>query len=161
MAASSPSRRDVVSAYRSLYKAALHACRYTFPARLIVRDRIRAAFRDERQAGSAFSYPSSVRPVATPSSSSPASSSSSSTLPSRFDAQKIQNTLLFLRRAAASKGPEHKIFKNLCIMNAYRNERASFIKKASKEEQYKAAQSSVEAYNWSLKMLNERLGTSL
>jgi hypothetical protein len=36
----------VVTAYRSLYRTALHAVRYSRPARYVIRDRLRRAFRD-------------------------------------------------------------------------------------------------------------------
>jgi hypothetical protein len=37
---------DIIHAYRSLYRTALHAVRYSRPARYVIRDRLRRAFRD-------------------------------------------------------------------------------------------------------------------
>jgi len=42
------SPQDVIHAYRSLYRTALHAVRYTSPARYVIRDRLRRAFRDSQ-----------------------------------------------------------------------------------------------------------------
>ncbi|KAJ4197585.1 hypothetical protein NW767_001171 [Fusarium falciforme] len=39
-------RRNVVHAYRRLYRCLLQAVQYTIPARFVVRDQLRAAFRD-------------------------------------------------------------------------------------------------------------------
>lgn len=41
-----PSRHELLLAYRSLYKTSLHAVRYSSPAKYVLRDRLRRAFRD-------------------------------------------------------------------------------------------------------------------
>jgi len=40
------SSHQIVSAYRDLYRTALHAVRYARPARYVIRDRLRRAFRE-------------------------------------------------------------------------------------------------------------------
>ena len=76
-----PSALDVVRSYRSLYRHALRAVQYSAPARYLLRDEIRHAYRNNGAAD--------------------------------FDGQKIENTLEFLRSAAAEKGWAHRIVKNL------------------------------------------------
>ncbi|KAJ3468652.1 hypothetical protein MRS44_002717 [Fusarium solani] len=39
-------RRNIIHAYRHLYRCLLQAVQYTIPARFVVRDQLRAAFRD-------------------------------------------------------------------------------------------------------------------
>ena len=87
------SKTQVITAYRHLFKTALRAVQYSQPARFVVRDRLRDAFRN----------PSS------PFSSSKAQSAAEE----GFDAVKIARTLEFLDGAARVKGLEHRILKNL------------------------------------------------
>jgi hypothetical protein len=40
-----PSHQEIITAYRNLYRAGLHAVQYSAPARFVLRDRLRRAFR--------------------------------------------------------------------------------------------------------------------
>jgi hypothetical protein len=44
---STPSPREIINAYRNLYRGLLHAVQYSKPARYIARDQLRNAFRKE------------------------------------------------------------------------------------------------------------------
>ncbi|EGX95569.1 hypothetical protein CCM_00223 [Cordyceps militaris CM01] len=79
------SRQEVLHAYRHLYKGLLRGVQYSIPARYIVRDQIRLAFRQ-----------GDVDPAAT-----------------TWDASAIKRTLWFLSAAGREKGLEHRILRNL------------------------------------------------
>ena len=79
-----PDKKEIVLAYRHLYRAMLQAVRYSTPSRQIFLQTLRTSFRS----GS----------------------------PAEFNAQKIQNTVQFLQRAAESSGIEHRIMKNLAMV---------------------------------------------
>jgi hypothetical protein len=74
----------IPQAYRNLYRATLRATLYSSPARFIIRNRLRSAFR----------APPSKQPYP-------------------FDPSRISRTLLFLRSAAESPNLERKVVKNL------------------------------------------------
>ncbi|KAL7798168.1 hypothetical protein V8C37DRAFT_368963 [Trichoderma ceciliae] len=46
MTAAAPSKLDITQAYRRLYRGLLRAVQYSAPARYVVRDQLRAAFRE-------------------------------------------------------------------------------------------------------------------
>ncbi|KAM0264676.1 hypothetical protein ACHAQJ_000501 [Trichoderma viride] len=46
MTTGAPSRLDITQAYRRLYRGLLRAVKYSAPARYVVRDQLRAAFRE-------------------------------------------------------------------------------------------------------------------
>ena len=77
------SSQELVHAYRALYRAGLQAVQFSKPARYTLRDQLRAAFRDDK-AGAAV-----------------------------FDPDAVRRTVWFLRAAAAERGLEHRIVKNL------------------------------------------------
>jgi hypothetical protein len=84
----SSSKLDIIHAYRRLLRGALQAVQYSSPARFVVRDQVRAAFRE-----------------------APSSSSSSSAR--GFDAGVAKRTAWFLEAAARDRGVEHRVVKNL------------------------------------------------
>ncbi len=77
-------------AYRHLYRAFLCAVQYSTPARHVVRDRLRAAFR----AGAGHTAAAAAARA-------------------RFSAVSVRRTLTFLEYAARHRGMEHRILKNL------------------------------------------------
>ena len=74
----------IPQAYRNLYRAALRATLYSSPARFVIRNRLRSAFR----------APPNKQPYP-------------------FDPSRINRTVLFLRSAAESPNLERKVVKNL------------------------------------------------
>ena len=92
MPAQRPTPQALRTAYRHLYKAALRAVQYTVPQRFVVRDKLRAAFR---------AAPRPARPTTAGQ--------------AQFDPRRIANTIAFLETAAARRGLEHKLVKNLCL----------------------------------------------
>ena len=76
-----PSTRDIVRSYRRLYRHGLQAVQYSAPARYVLRDEMRHAYRRNSFAD--------------------------------FNAERIDNTVEFLRSAAMEKGWAHQIVKNL------------------------------------------------
>ncbi|EFW98907.1 mitochondrial carrier protein [Grosmannia clavigera kw1407] len=89
------SSAELVQAYRSLYRSGLRAVQYSKPARYVVRNQLRAAFRDSK-AG-----------------------------PGAFDARAIRNTVYFLNAAAESRELEHRIVRNLVTTAYWRDRRAA------------------------------------
>lgn len=75
---------DITTAYRHLLRAGLRAVQFSKPARFVVRDQLRAAFREK------------VAPGAT-----------------AFDVHSVRRTVSFLRAAARERGLEHRILRNL------------------------------------------------
>lgn len=105
------SRQEVLHAYRHLYKGLLRGVQYSTPARHIVRDQIRRAFR---------------QPVL---SSSSTAANKNNTTPDgertgagqlAWDAEAIKRTIWFLSAAAREKGLEHKILKNMVRVHGER-----------------------------------------
>lgn len=86
------SRQEVLHAYRHLYKGLLRGVQHAIPARYIVRDQIRSAFRDRTAAAAAAPW----------------------------DAEAIRRTLWFLSAAGRHTGLEHKILRNLVRMHSER-----------------------------------------
>lgn len=87
------SRQEVLHAYRHLYKGLLRGVQYAIPARYIVRDQLRGAFRD---------------------------TTSTSTTTTTWDAEAIKRTLWFLSAAGRQRGLEHRILRNLVRMHSER-----------------------------------------
>lgn len=77
------SQTDLIHAYRHLLRHGLHAVQFSKPARFVVQSQLRKAFR--------------VRPGESKS----------------FDPEAVRRTVWFLKAAAAERGLEHKIVKNL------------------------------------------------
>ncbi|KAJ5936969.1 hypothetical protein N7466_003419 [Penicillium verhagenii] len=131
-----PSHQPILHAYRSLYRGALKAIRYSTPARHVLRSTMRNAFR------------------------------STHTPTSEFDPSKIANTLLFLERAADVRGLEHKIVKNLMLARYWeqphiaRDSRVLKVLGLGKVED-RFRKKAYEHYNLTLERLNESLGTCL
>lgn len=82
-----PNKLEIISAYRHLYRGLLKAVQYSSPARRVVRDQLRLAFRN---------------PVLSTATGTPI-----------WDAEGIKRTKWFLDAAAKEKGIEHRILKNL------------------------------------------------
>ncbi|QDS73193.1 hypothetical protein FKW77_002620 [Venturia effusa] len=84
----------------------------------------------------------------------------SSTL-SDFEPQRISNTLEFLRNAAASRGIEHKILRNLLYVWYWEPvhwRKKGLIRDHGKLEERVVKEGSYEGFYWSLRMLNESMG---
>lgn len=92
------SRQEVLHAYRHLYKGLLRGVQYAIPARYIVRDQIRGAFRN------------------TTSTTAAAAAAATAT----WDAEAIKRTLWFLSAAGRQRGLEHRILRNLVRMHSER-----------------------------------------
>lgn len=132
------SRQEVLHAYRHLYKGLLRGVQYSIPARYIVRDQIRLAFRQ-----------GDVDPAAT-----------------TWDASAIKRTLWFLSAAGREKGLEHRILRNLVRMHSERAaptrrwRRALFWGKKPPDEtdRYEHA---FQHYDATVAMLNKSMGLCL
>lgn len=79
---------SLCSAYRRLYRAGLGSVQYSTPARYVVRDKLRHAFRHS--------------PI------------------TRFNTMRVENTIEFLTNATHYTGIEHRIIKNLGLVEYYR-----------------------------------------
>jgi hypothetical protein len=95
-ASSSSSSQRIVHAYRHLYRAFLRAVQYSTPARHVVRDRLRAAFRPPHGGDAA-----------------------AAAARARFNPVSVRRTLTFLEYAARHRGVEHRILKNLLHIRYY------------------------------------------
>lgn len=93
------SKDVVVRAYRHLYRSGLHAVQYSKPARYLLKETLRKAFRK-----------------------SPASD---------FSARRIDNTVLFLNNAAAVRGVEHRVVRNILHVRYWEREHARHPRYAS------------------------------
>ncbi|OAA63053.1 hypothetical protein ISF_04929 [Cordyceps fumosorosea ARSEF 2679] len=96
-------RQEVLHAYRHLYKGLLRGVQYSIPARYIVRDQIRLAFRQDA--------PTTTATTAT---------TATTTGAANWDAGAIKRTLWFLSAAGREKGLEHRILRNLVRMHSER-----------------------------------------
>ncbi|KAM3437490.1 hypothetical protein MY4824_001324 [Beauveria thailandica] len=100
------SRQEVLHAYRHLYKGLLRGVHYSIPARYIVRDQIRLAFRE--------------RPAATATATATVPTNTAATTTTGWDAEAIKRTLWFLSAAGRQSGLEHRILRNLVRMHSER-----------------------------------------
>ncbi|EJP62506.1 uncharacterized protein BBA_08590 [Beauveria bassiana ARSEF 2860] len=102
------SRQEVLHAYRHLYKGLLRGVHYSIPARYIVRDQIRLAFRE--------------RPAATAPATAtvPTTTTTTTTAAAGWDPEAIKRTLWFLSAAGRQSGLEHRILRNLVRMHSER-----------------------------------------
>ncbi|KAM3507595.1 hypothetical protein MY10362_001669 [Beauveria mimosiformis] len=100
------SRQEVLHAYRHLYKGLLRGVHYSIPARYIVRDQIRLAFRE--------------RPAATAPATATATVPMNTATTTGWDAEAIKRTLWFLSAAGRQSGLEHRILRNLVRMHSER-----------------------------------------
>lgn len=89
------SSEELVQAFRRLYRSALRAVQYSKPARYVVRDQLRAAFRDSKAGADAF------------------------------DPEAVRRTIWFFNAAAQSRGLEHRIVRNLVTTAYWRRRRAA------------------------------------
>lgn len=80
------SQTDLIHAYRHLLRHGLRAVQFSKPARFVVQSQLRKAFR--------------VKP-------------GDAAKKSCFDPEAVRRTIWFLKAAAAERGLEHKIVKNL------------------------------------------------
>ncbi|XWX01857.1 hypothetical protein V2A60_009886 [Cordyceps javanica] len=99
------SRQEILHAYRHLYKGLLRGVQYSIPARYIVRDQIRLAFRQDPAASAPTSHGEAAPAVAGP---------------EAWDAGAIKRTLWFLSAAGRENGLEHRILRNLVRMHSER-----------------------------------------
>jgi hypothetical protein len=78
------SQTELIHAYRHLLRHGLHAVQFSLPARFVIQSQLRKAFRVNK--------PGEVK---------------------TFDPEAVRRTIWFLKAAAAERGLEHKIVKNL------------------------------------------------
>jgi hypothetical protein len=74
---------EILHAYRQLLRHGLHAVQFSLPARFVIQSQLRKAFRPKKGESKTF------------------------------DPEAIRRTIWFLKAAAAERGLEHKIVKNL------------------------------------------------
>ncbi|KAI5286190.1 hypothetical protein KEM52_002108 [Ascosphaera acerosa] len=137
--AAAPSRTAALRiAYRHLLRDGLRCIRYAQPARHVLRDTVRRAF---RQRGGPTPHDG-------------------------FDPDRVVNTLRFLRRAGEYVGTEHHVVKNLLHVRYWQQplRRSDSYKMFSKDGAGVAAQmkrAAYEPFERTLHQLNESLGLCL
>ncbi|CAK7204404.1 hypothetical protein SEUCBS139899_007161 [Sporothrix eucalyptigena] len=142
------SSTELVKAYRSLYRSALRAVQFSKPARYIVRDQLRAAFRGQR---------------------TPLTSAANNEGGQPFDAKRIRRTVWFLNSAAAYRGIEHRIVSNLIKTAYWRRRQVELkrmqwtdlvkIKKKKKPDVFQDI--AYDHYDETVKMLNDQMNIYL
>jgi len=85
-------QQEIIHAYRHLLRWGTRAVQYAKPARFTVRDQLREGFR----------FPNLDKDLGN----------------TEFDAQRIKQTVWFLKAAASERGLEHTIVKNLVAVAA-------------------------------------------
>lgn len=98
------SSAELVQAYRRLYRSALRAVQFSKPARYVIRDQLRAAFRGERTTMTSAANNEGAQP---------------------FDPEAVRRTVWFFNSAAESRGIEHKILQNLLKTAYWRRKEAA------------------------------------
>ncbi|KAK0389782.1 hypothetical protein NLU13_3355 [Sarocladium strictum] len=177
-AVNSTSKLDIIHAYRRLLRGGLQAVQFSSPARFVVRDQLRAAFRETPAPPTSPPPPSSIISAQAqaqaqggfpPSSVSPstgaAASSSSISKAAGFDAGVAKRTAWFLEAAARDRGVEHRVVKNLIKVRLARQRATKKWKVALAEgrnrklnEQRKGV---YEHFDMTVAMLNKSLGIAL
>ncbi|KAM3466473.1 hypothetical protein NHJ6243_000856 [Beauveria neobassiana] len=116
------SRQEVLHAYRHLYKGLLRGVHYSIPARYIVRDQIRLAFRERPAATAPAPAPAPATAPATATATVPTTTTTTTTTAAAagWDAEAIRRTLWFLSAAGRQSGLEHRILRNLVRMHSER-----------------------------------------
>jgi hypothetical protein len=94
-----PTKLEIIHTYRRLYRGLLQGVSYAQPARFVVRDQLRAAFREKQQAQQ--QQPSS------------ASDGIDAAPLIQWNRDHIKRTVWFCEAAARERGIEHRILKNL------------------------------------------------
>ncbi|KAL7819214.1 hypothetical protein V8C44DRAFT_317328 [Trichoderma aethiopicum] len=127
---------DVTHAYRRLYRSLLQAVRYSAPARYVVRDQLRAAFRERGPAAK------------------------------ELDAEGVKRTVWFLEAAAKERGLEHKILKNLVRVRlesgfGVRSWRKALNDAKQKSDVKELQREGMTHYNMTVAMLNKSMGLCL
>ncbi|CAK7267378.1 hypothetical protein SEPCBS119000_002516 [Sporothrix epigloea] len=138
------SNAELVKAYRNLYRSALRAVQFSKPARYVVRDQLRAAFRGQRTTLTSAANNEGAQP---------------------FDPERIRRTVWFLNAAAASRGMEHRILSNLLKTAYWRRRRAdsqqpqwAAIHNTKKKKPVdKFQQQAYDHYDDTIKMLNDQM----
>ncbi|KAL7822277.1 DUF1763 domain-containing protein [Trichoderma gracile] len=135
-AAKAATNLDVTHAYRRLYRSLLQAVRYSAPARYVVRDQLRAAFR-EQQRGAA-----------------------------ELDAEGVKRTVWFLEAAARERGLEHRILKNLVKVRlasgwGWRSWRRALNESKQRPDVKRLQQEGMKHYDMTVAMLNKSMGLCL
>ncbi|TFA99376.1 hypothetical protein CCMA1212_008738 [Trichoderma ghanense] len=135
-AAKAATNLDVTHAYRRLYRSLLQAVRYSAPARYVVRDQLRAAFREQKGAEAVL------------------------------DGEGVKRTVWFLEAAARERGLEHKILKNLVRVRlesgwGVRTWRRALNESKQKPDIKQLQQEGVTHYNMTVAMLNKSMGLCL
>ncbi|EGR48780.1 uncharacterized protein TRIREDRAFT_43083, partial [Trichoderma reesei QM6a] len=129
---------EVTHAYRRLYRSLLQAVRYSAPARYVVRDQLRAAFRERSGAGAA----------------------------AELDGEGVKRTVWFLEAAARERGLEHKILKNLVRVRlesgwGWRSWRKADANDVARPDVKQLQQEGMRHYNMTVAMLNKSMGLCL
>ncbi|PSN62195.1 DUF1763-domain-containing protein [Corynespora cassiicola Philippines] len=83
--------------------------------------------------------------------------------PAEYDAQKINNTVDFLRHATAENGLEHKIVKNLLFVWWYQDKGGAGKSKnrLSTRDELETSTTAYDTFNHTLRMLNESMDMCL
>lgn len=101
-----PTKLEIVHTYRRLYRGLVQAVSYAQPARFVVRDQLRAAFREKQQ----------PPPRASSSSDADADADGAAAAQApqiQWNREHIKRTIWFCEAAAKERGMEHRILKNL------------------------------------------------
>ncbi|CAK7241558.1 MAG: hypothetical protein STHCBS139747_003021 [Sporothrix thermara] len=139
---------ELVKAFRSLYRSALRAVQFSKPARYVVRDQLRAAFRGQRTTLTSAANNDGAQP---------------------FDPERIRRTVWFLNAAAASRGIEHRVLSNLLKTAYWRRRRAeaqqpswsAIMKTKKKKPVDEFQQTAYDHYDATIKMLNDQMNLCL
>ncbi|KAF3905845.1 hypothetical protein AA313_de0207270 [Arthrobotrys entomopaga] len=145
----SPSRLEIIHAYRNLLRAGLRAVQYAFPARITIRTKLRHAFRLD-------SVPALRDTNTSPASRLPRA------FPSKFSQPRVDNTIRFLNTAAARIGLEHSIVKNLCAVELRRH--SSILPRSTplmKSKEWIHLNLIFDEYDDTVRMLNETMELEL
>ncbi|KAL6864198.1 hypothetical protein J3F83DRAFT_715994 [Trichoderma novae-zelandiae] len=134
--AAAATKLDITHAYRRLYRSLLQAVRYSAPARYVVRDQLRAAFRERGATAAAL------------------------------DGEGVKRTVWFLQAAARERGLEHRILKNLVRVRleggwGVRSWRRALNETKQKPDVKQLQQGAMQHYNMTVAMLNKSMGLCL
>ncbi|OAA68791.1 mitochondrial carrier protein [Niveomyces insectorum RCEF 264] len=155
------SNAELVQAFRRLYRSALRAVQYSKPARYVVRDQLRAAFRGQH---SPLTASPKHRPAGGGGGGDPHTGRAAV-----FDPEAVRRTVWFLNAAAASRGLEHRIVRNLVLTAYWRRRRAALLQPtwsnvvARKKEKPvdEIEERAYDHYDLTIQRLNETMGLCL
>ncbi|KAL2213768.1 DUF1763-domain-containing protein [Sarocladium strictum] len=136
---------DIVHAYRRILRATYQAVQYSSPARFIVRDQVRAAFRESPESASSSSTATANAPA--------------------FDPQVAKRTAWFLEAAARERGVEHRVVKNLVKIRYHKNKATEKWKMVLHSDMNKRTklyqQGAYDHFDMTVAMMNKSLGIAL